>query len=403
MVAQSIVSQEQTGCVVVGGGPAGVLLTLLLGRSGVRVTLLEEHLDFDRDFRGDTVHPSTLDILDEIGLADRMLATLPHSKLSEVANIFDIDFAGIGAKYPFIAMIPQAVFLDFLAKEARKYPHVTITLGARAEALLMDGERVSGISYRTSDGMHELRAPLVVAADGRFSRIRKLAGITPRSTSPTVDVLWFRVPRLPEETAGLQAAAGPGRAAVMLNRVDEWQIAYIIPKHGYAALKERGLDAFRQSLREIMPALGERIETLQQWKQIAVLSVESNMVDQWYRPGLLLIGDAAHTMSPIGGIGINYAIHDAVETANLLAAHLRRGEAPLSALAAVQRRRKFPTQFIQFVQTQLQHRIVEPILASTDRVGIPWFLPYLARIPHISRIPARVMGYGLRPAHVQAT
>jgi len=391
---------EQTTCCVVGGGPAGAVLALMLARQGVEVTLLEEHHDFDRDFRGDTIHPSVLEIMDELGLADRLLE-LPHSKVYGFGAPFDLSFSALKTRYPYIMMLPQKHFLEFITGEARRYPSFRLVMGARAEALLMQAGEVAGVTYRTSEGPCDLRAALTVGADGRFSRIRKLAGFEPVKSDQAIDVLWFRLPRAASDPNQLQARIQRGHILVMLNRFDHWQIGYVIEKGQYQEIRKAGLDVLRKAIVETAPDLADRVDLLQDWKQLPLLSVESSRVLRWYRPGLLLIGDAAHTMSPVAGVGINYAIQDAVEAANLLGAPLREGRLRTSDLAAVQRRRELPTRVIQLFQETVQRRILGPSLRDSGRVTLPLPLQIIRSLPLLRKLLVRLMAFGLRPAHVR--
>ncbi|GEM_PF-1175808 len=322
--------------------------------------LLEAHEDFEREFRGDTLAPATLEILDEPGFADRLLQ-LPHSKVFTLTgDIADgpvtlADFRLLKTRFPFIALIPQTAFLSFVVAEARRLPTFQVVMGASVQELVQEDEGIRGVRYRGHSGWHEVRALLTVGADGRFSKVRQLARMEPVRTSPPMDVLWFRLPRRPEETRETFGRFGRGHVVVVIDRGD-WQIGYVIRKDGYQQLRQTGLEALRRSLRGLLPELADRLDTLTDWRQISLLSVESNRLRRWYRPGLLLIGDAAHAMSPIGGVGINYAIQDAVVAANVLAGPLASGWLRLRDLAEVQRQRELPTRLIQGFQHVPQRR-----------------------------------------------
>jgi 2-polyprenyl-6-methoxyphenol hydroxylase-like FAD-dependent oxidoreductase len=397
---------EQTTCCIVGSGPAGAILALLLARKGVPVVLLEEHMDFDRDFRGDTIHPSVMQILDEIGLADRLLQ-LPHTKVyglpvqTAKGCVTLADFHRLKTRFPYIALIPQTDFLAFITTEARRYPNFRLIMGARVEKLIAEDGYVHGVHYRGQDGWHEVRAVLTIGADGRFSRMRRLAGFEPIKTSPSMDVLWFRLPRKtgdPEQSSG---RISDGHILVMLNRAEYWQMGYVIPKGGYQQIRAAGLEHLRQAIGEMLPEFADRLNTIQEWKQVSVLSVESNRLPRWYRPGLLLIGDAAHVMSPIAGVGINYAIQDAVVAANVLGNDLLQGKAPLGDLATVQRQRELPTRIIQAFQNLVQKQVLVKVLKSDQPLTVSPFLLLLLRVPFVRDLPARFIAFGPRRVHVK--
>ena len=401
--APEIIDIQQTTCCIVGGGPAGAVLALLLARQGIKVILLEVHRDLDRDFRGDTIHPSTMEIMAELGLAERLLA-LPHTKISEL-NIqppkgepFHADFRALNTQYPFITVMPQVKFLEFIVAEAEQYPNFQVIMSANVQELVTEGDTICGVRYRGHGGWHEIRAVLTVGADGRHSKVRELIGEVSRGNIPPLDVLWFRLPRHPSEPAGLSGRIGKGAMMALLDRGDLWQVAYIFPKDGYQQIRHAGLAALRSSIAATAPELANRVELLQDWSQIAFLSVESGRVDRWYRSGALLIGDAAHTMSPVAGVGINYAIQDAVVAANLLSQSLKSGVVKVADLAKVQRQRELPTRIIQGFQSIIQNRIVAQALAPTDT---DFKLPWLMRLPWFRYLPPRLIGLGIFPVHVR--
>jgi 2-polyprenyl-6-methoxyphenol hydroxylase-like FAD-dependent oxidoreductase len=407
----TVVGMERTTCCIVGGGPGGAMLALLLARRGVNITLLEMHQDFDREFRGDTIHPSTMEILDQIGLADK-LHKIPHTKVSgptlQFANgpFRPFDLGRLKTRFPYILMVPQSRFLEFLTHEAAQYPHFKLRMHAQAQQLLVEENGVRGVRYLASDGPHEIRARLTVGADGRFSLLRKLAGIEPDKTSPPMDVLWFRLPKLPGEpevSGGAFGGIGRGRIFVLLERNEYWQAGLVFPKGQYQELRAKGVEAVRQSLAEAEPRFAKHAEALTDWRQFTLLSVESSRCALWHKPGLLLIGDAAHVMSPVGGVGINYAIQDAVEAANVLTAPLLAGKVSDRDLAEVQKRREFPTRVIQRMQALMQQRLVASVLQSQQSVNIPWQLKLFFRIPVLRDIPARMIGFGIKRARLAHT
>ncbi len=404
--ADDIVDVRTTTCCIVGGGPAGAVLALLLARQGIAAVLLEAHKNFDRDFRGDTIHPSVMEIMEQLGLADRLLQ-LPHAKIHQIKvrtlaarSITLADFSHLHTRYPYITMLPQARFLEFIAAEAQKYPNFQLIMGANVQELIQEDGIIRGVRYRGSGGWHEIRAILTVGADGRHSRLRQLANLESIQTSPPMDVLWFRLPKKPEDLLEVGIGRiGRGRIVAMLDRGQQWQIAYVIPKGGYHEIRAAGLGALRKSLVEVVPELQDRVEYLQDWSQIAFLSVESNRLKRWYRPGLLLIGDAAHTMSPVGGVGINYAIQDAVVASNVLSKPLQQGRIELSDLAKVQQQRELPTRFIQALQSFVQQRLLKRVLTSDRLLQLPAWL----RLPWWRHLAARIIAYGIFPARVKTT
>jgi 2-polyprenyl-6-methoxyphenol hydroxylase-like FAD-dependent oxidoreductase len=406
-----IVKDETTGCCIVGGGPAGAMLALLLTRRGVRVTLLEMHHDFDREFRGDTVHPSTLEILDQLGLAERV-HELRSNKISAPTLLTTrgpftpFDFSRLKTKYRYILMVHQKDLLALLTQEAKKQLGFRLLMGAKVTDLIREDGMVQGVRYQTDDGIHELRALLIVGADGRFSRVRHLAGIQPVGTSPPMDVLWFRLPHLPGEIHVLGGAFGGfarGHILGGLDRKDYWQVAFVIAKGSYQSLRAEGIEGLRRRIVEIEPRLAKNVDSLTDWHQVSLLSVESSRCRRWYEPGSLLIGDAAHAMSPIGGVGINYAVQDAVVAANLLTRPLLDGRVTADQLRAIQRKREWPVRIIQAFQTQLQKRVIATALRAQEQraLHIPWFIRAFTRIPFLRDIPPRMMALGVVRVRVE--
>jgi 2-polyprenyl-6-methoxyphenol hydroxylase-like FAD-dependent oxidoreductase len=445
---EDIVDVQETRCCIVGGGPGGMILALLLVRQGIPVTLLEAHQDFNRQFRGDTLHPAILEILDQIGLADR-LHQLRHAKIEGGAfptprgprTIFDLHW--IKTRFPYVMLIPQEEFLDFLAAEARKYPAFRLVLGANVQQLIEENGVVRGVRYLAPGGWHEVRALLTVGADGRFSRIRHLAGFTPVTTSPPFNILWFRLPRLPEDITsfapaptfsqastqspgaslaagegfrilargsgfpepwlGLQGRIGSGQMLVGIDRLSHWQMGYFLrSKQHYQELHAAGIDAFRRSVVEIESRFAPHMAHVTDWHQLSssFLTVEGSRCRRWYRPGLLLIGDAAHTMTPAAGAGIKYAVEDAVVAANLLADPLKAGRVSVRDLAAVQRRREIPTRVIQAVGAFAQKTFLRRMLTAGRRPRPPAIF-FLGLIPLLRKVVPRFMAFGLWKVRVK--
>jgi 2-polyprenyl-6-methoxyphenol hydroxylase-like FAD-dependent oxidoreductase len=402
---------KRTTCCIVGGGPGGAVLALLLARAGVDVTLLEAHPDFDREFRGDTLHPSVMEIMDQLGLADRLLE-LRHTEarsftLQTVTGPFTpIDFSRVDTKFPYITVMPQTSFLEFITGEAKRYPNFRLVMEARVRELVEENSVVRGVRYESEDGSHEVRSILTVGADGRGSRVRRLAGFEPVKTSPPMDVLWFKLPREEGDPEGLVGRFGRGHIAVMLDRHDYWQAGYVIPKGTFPELRREGIESLHRGFADLIPEYAGRIEFVKDWKQASLLSVESSICPRWYRPGLLLIGDAAHVMSPVAGVGINYAIQDAVAAANVLSGPLKESQERLvdldtRYLAGVQRRRELPTRLIQRFQALIQQRVLAPALRSNERFAPPLFLRLLLRVPVLGNIPSRIVAFGFWPVRVK--
>ncbi|MFC4062404.1 FAD-dependent oxidoreductase [Planomonospora corallina] len=397
---------SRSTCVIAGGGPAGAMLAFLLARAGVPVTLLEKHSDFLRDFRGDTIHPSTLQILAEAGLAEEF-HRLPHRKAYRLSARTDddevqvADLSRLRGPYNYIAFVPQWDFLDLVTRAAARYPWFTLVMNAEVTGVIREGNAVRGLRYRdrVSGDEHELRATLTVAADGRRSDLRRAAGLVPVEYGAPMDAVWFRLPREPSDPESPFLRASSGRLMVAINRETYWQLAYLIPKGGFEALRERGVEALRRSVAELLPFLAGRVGLLEGFGDVSVLSVAVDRLRRWHRPGLLVIGDAAHAMSPVGGVGINLAVQDAVAAANLLAGPLLAGGGiPESLLARVQRRRAFPTAVTQLVQRAAQNRIIGPVLSGPARpVRLPWFV----RLPVTGAVIRRFVGLGVLPEHVR--
>ncbi len=398
--------RESTTCCIAGCGPAGAVLGLLLARAGVDVLVLEKHEDFFRDFRGDTIHPSTLEVIEELGLLEGF-SEVPQQRMSRLEVVTDsgtatvADFRELDLRHPYIAFVPQWGFLDFLTDEAKRYPGFTLRMGAEVIDVSRRAGRVTGLRYRAADGTHEVTATLTVAADGRDSDVRRSVGVIPVTYGAPMDVLWFRLSRRPSDRKGTFGRITSGRFAAMIDRGDYWQVAFAIPKGSEAAFREQAIDTLRDALVELMPFLDDRVAELRSWDDVKGLEVQVNRLRRWHLPGLLLIGDAAHAMSPIGGVGINLAIQDAVAAANLLAAPLRRGEVTERQLARVQRRRWLPTVATQGIQRILQRRLVRPVLQGRAPGPPPGPLRHLARLGFVRRLPARLVGIGVLPEHVR--
>jgi 2-polyprenyl-6-methoxyphenol hydroxylase-like FAD-dependent oxidoreductase len=402
----SVKNTIQTRCCIVGGGPAGMMLGFLLARAGVDVVVLEKHADFLRDFRGDTIHPSTLELMYELGLLEEFLKR-PHQEVRELAGqvgeetVKIADFTHLPTQCKFLALMPQWDFLNFIVEQGRRYPHFQVKMKAEAVDLIEQDGRVVGVSAKTPDGAMEIRALLTVGADGRRSVVRERAGFEVMDLGAPMDVLWMRISRLPSDPGQSLGHIEAGRMLVMIDREDYWQCGFIIPKGGMDEIRERGIEQFREDIATLQPYLRDRVSELQDWSDVSLLTVKVDRLQQWSRPGLLCIGDAAHAMSPVGGVGINLAIQDAVAAANILGAKLAAGSLREQDLLAVQRRREFPTRATQWLQILVQNRVVRRVLASAQPLTVPWPLKLMQRWPVLRRIPARVIGMGFRPEHVR--
>lgn len=394
---------SETTCAIVGGGPAGMMLGLILARCGVAVTVMEKHADFLRDFRGDTVHPSTMRMLDELALFEEF-GKIGYSKVERGEFTVDgepvtlVDFRRLRQPHPYVAMVPQWDFLDLLADAGRGEPNFTLLMRTEVTGLLREGDRVTGVRYTSPDGDGELRAELTVACDGRTSVVRREAGLATRNYPVPFDVWWFRLPHAEDGQYSLIPRTAPGRALIMIPRTGYFQVAYLIPKGSDAALRARGLDAFRTELAELIPE--GRVDSLTSWDDVKHLDVQLNRLPRWHRDGLLCIGDAAHAMSPVGGVGINVAIQDAAAAARVLYEPLREHRVTESVLAAVQRRRTLPTAITQGFQRILHRQVLAPVMAGADLTPPRALVSIVRRFPQLTAIPAYLVGTGVRPEHV---
>jgi 2-polyprenyl-6-methoxyphenol hydroxylase-like FAD-dependent oxidoreductase len=394
-------------CCIAGGGPAGMLLGFLLARAGVSVAVLERHTDFFRDFRGDTIHPSTLEIMYELGLLDGLLA-LPHQEVRELGASIGgqfmkiADFTHLPTRCKFLVFMPQWDFLNFLAAQAKRYPSFDLRMESNVNDLLWAEGRVTGVRASQPNDELEVRADLVVGADGRHSIVREKAGLVVDDFGAPMDVLWFRISRRPDDPRQALGWLNHGKLLIMIDRTDYFQCGLTIRKGTYEQIKQRGVDAFRADIASLAPFLRERLSEIPDWDQIRLLAVVVNIAREWSRPGLLCIGDAAHAMSPIGGVGINLAIQDAVAATNILARPLRASAASVGLLAQVQRRREFPTRVTQRAQVFIQNQLINRFLGVDKPMSPPWPLRLLNRWPLLRRLPAQLVGIGVRPEHVKA-
>jgi 2-polyprenyl-6-methoxyphenol hydroxylase-like FAD-dependent oxidoreductase len=395
-------------CCIAGGGPAGMMLGLLLARAGVDTVVLEKHKDFLRDFRGDTIHPSTLEALHDLGLLENFLK-LPHQELTLLKGMVgDVtiplaDFSHLPTHAKFIALMPQWDFLDFIAAEAKRYPGFRLFMSTEAEGLIVEQERVAGITAKTGERKLTIRADLTIGADGRHSLVREEAGFEPLEIGAPMDVLWFRLSRNaddPEEAFGRMEA---GQILVLIYRGEHWQCGYVIAKGSANRLKAQGIEKLRENIAELTPFLADRVGELESFDNVKLLTVAVDRLVKWHRPGLLCIGDAAHAMSPVGGVGINLAIQDSIATANILS-EASRGDEPISdeLLARVQARREFPVKLTQAIQVFIQKNVISRVLGGSGKIKPPWFVRLFIHVPFLRRIPAGIVGIGVRPEHVRS-
>jgi 2-polyprenyl-6-methoxyphenol hydroxylase-like FAD-dependent oxidoreductase len=397
--------QPPQRCAIVGGGPAGMMTGYLLARLGVPVTVFEKHGDFLRDFRGDTIHPSTLDALGELGLLDAFLRR-PHQEIQQFTATFGdreipiADFSHLPTRCRFLAFMPQWDFLDLIADEARRLPSFQLRMNTEVTGLIVRNTSVAGVIARHEGQAAKFPADLVIGCDGRGSTVRAEAGFEIQDLGAPMDVFWMRLPRRASDGEQAFGRFTAGKALVMINRGGYWQCGFLLPKGTGEEIKARGLDAFYQDIIDCAPFMADRTATLNSWDQVKLLTVRVDRLRRWHRRGLLCIGDAAHAMSPVGGIGINLAIQDAIATANLLGRPLLAGTAGESDLAGVQRRREWPTRATQCIQVIIQNKIVRPVLAATGSLQPPWPLRMMEKLPFLRRLPGRFIGLGFRPEHV---
>ena len=392
-------------CCIAGGGPAGMMLGYLLARTGVGVLVLEKHADFLRDFRGDTIHPSTLEVMHELGLLEKFLQ-LPHQAVYELSaqigpmQLTLANFRHLPTRCRFIAMMPQWDFLNFLARQATRYPKFRLMMEAEVTGLVQESGRVIGVNAKTPKGTVEVRAELVVGADGRNSVVREKAGLKVKEFGAPMDVLWFRLRRTPDDPVATMGRFDSGRIFITINRGDYWQCGYVIPKGRFEEMRQQGFEAFREEIIRLAPYAKDRVAELSSWDDVKLLTVRVDRLLEWFRPGLLCIGDAAHAMSPVGGVGIYLAIQDAVAAANVLFEPLREKQVSLDDLRQIQTRRELPTRVTQWLQVTVQRGIIARVLGETKPVRPPVAVRLLATVPLLRRIPARVVGLGIRPEHV---
>jgi 2-polyprenyl-6-methoxyphenol hydroxylase-like FAD-dependent oxidoreductase len=395
-----------TTCCISGGGPAGIMLGFLLARAGIETTVLEKYPDFFRDFRGDTIHPSITEILYELGLLEEFLK-LPHEELHQLEasigneKVILVDFSHLKVHCPFITLIPQWDFLNFISTKAKQYPAFHLLMETEAIDVIKEGGNIVGVQAKNKEERFEIHSKLVIGADGRHSTIRDKSGLTVKNLGAPMDALWFRLSRKKSDPASLLGKVDLGKMMIMINRNDYWQCGFLIRKGEFDAIKQDGIDSFRKSITEFVPELIDRVQEIKEWEQVKLLTVTVDRLIKWYCPGLLCIGDSAHAMSPIGGVGINFAIQDAVAAANILVPAFLRGTISQSDLAKVQKRRELPVKIIQRIQVLIQNRVIANILGKRTHPKLPWLLRFIKRFPYLRRIPAYMVGIGFRPEHVK--
>jgi 2-polyprenyl-6-methoxyphenol hydroxylase-like FAD-dependent oxidoreductase len=400
-------SDIKTGCVIAGAGPGGLMLGFLLARAGVEVTVVEKHADFLRDFRGDTIHPSTLEVMEELGLIDDFL-TLPHTRAPKLTaemagqTITMADFSRLPVKHRFIAFMPQWDFLSFLSDQARRFPHFRLMLNAAVIDLIEEDGRVAGLVVETPEGRCRISSQLVVGADGRRSLVREKAGLTVESFGKPSEVVWMKLSKQPGDPNEVMGHAGPRQGLVLIDRGDYWQCGFVVRRTTFIEIQQKGIAAFRQAVAEISPLPADRMQEIRSFNDTSLLVVRIDRLTQWWRPGLLCIGDAAHAMSPIGGVGVNLAIQDAVAAANILSAPLREGRLADRDLAAVQKRRSFPTKATQKLQLMMRSSRRRDEGEEQKRKGPPAFIRGIARWPVLAHLAGRLMGLGFRMEHVRS-
>ncbi|GKU76587.1 FAD-dependent oxidoreductase [Paenibacillus sp. L3-i20] len=391
-----------TKCCIVGGGPGGAILALLLARQGIEVTLLEQHSSFDRDFRGDVFHSSVMEIVDQLGLIDSLFQ-IPHTKIYSAvvdspAGTITLDFGMIRSKFPHLTTINQSHFLEFIITEASRYKHFRHIMNAKVISLVEENDQVCGVRFRKDQAQYEVRSEITVAADGRYSTMRKLAGMEPVALTRPIDVIWFRIPRQTTDPEHLFNRSKNSSMLACVNRGEHWQMGMFIQKGTYPEIQRQGIHSFQQTLSELVPEFSERFALLTDWKQISILSASSSRLKKWYMPGLMFIGDAAHTMSPLGAVGINYAIQDAVVTANVLARPLREGNVSLKHLASIQKQRELSTKIIQGYQSLMQKQIIDPVLKNKNStVGFK----LVKRFRWLRKIMVILVGSGFKRVRIQ--